>query len=64
MPPQTPADYRARAIECERLAEAASSPETREIMTYLTLRWRDLAEHDEIRKTPLKPKGRALSPSS
>jgi hypothetical protein len=59
MSPKTPADYRVRAVECERLAEQASNPDTREIMTYLAMRWLALAEQAE--KTPLKPKGRTLS---
>ena len=60
---QTPSYCRARADECERLAAKALSPDTREIMTYLALRWRELAEHDETEKKPFKPKTRTLSPS-
>jgi hypothetical protein len=62
--PKTASDYRAHAGECERLAEKARGPETRKIMTYLTLRWRELAERAEVEKTPLKPEDRPLSPSS
>ena len=60
---QTPSYCRARADECERLAAKALSPDTREIITYLALRWRELAEHDETEKKPFKPKTRTLSPS-
>ena len=65
MLPKTPSDYRARAVQCERLAEKALSGETREIMTYLALRWWGLAERAEVEKTPFKhPKDRPLPPSS
>jgi hypothetical protein len=40
-PPKTPQDYRVRAAACERLADSATSSETREIMHYLAMRWRD-----------------------
>jgi hypothetical protein len=63
MPPQILSDYYAHAAECERLAEKAISEETREIMAYLALRWRKLAEQEERKKTPLG-KDRPLSPSS
>jgi hypothetical protein len=41
--PRTPQDYRDRANACERQAEAATNPQTREILLYLAKRWRDLA---------------------
>jgi hypothetical protein len=37
---QTPSYCRARADECERLAAKALSSDTREMMTYLAMRWR------------------------
>ena len=61
--PQTPAYYRARAEECERLAAAAIGPETREIMTYLAHRWWASVTQDETQKTPLKPQHRPPSSS-
>ena len=45
--PRTALDYRDRANECERLAKAATSQETREILLYLAKRWRGLAREDE-----------------
>jgi hypothetical protein len=45
--PRTPQDYRDRANACERLAEAATNPEIREMLLYLAKRWRDLAAADE-----------------
>jgi hypothetical protein len=52
-PPKTPADYLARAASCERVAESAVSPETREIMLYLARRWRAFAdEADAKRRSP------------
>jgi hypothetical protein len=38
-----------RAEACERLAETATSPETRETMLYLASRWRVLADGDEAK---------------
>jgi hypothetical protein len=49
LPLRTPQDYPNRANECERLAETAVSPETREILLYLPKRWRDLAIEDEAK---------------
>jgi hypothetical protein len=43
MPPMSIAQYNEHAESCERLAETASSPDTRETMQYLALRWRILA---------------------
>jgi len=47
--PQTAADYRAHAEECERLAAAAISPENRAMMIILAHRWRALAAEDFVR---------------
>jgi hypothetical protein len=44
-----PQECCARAKECERLAEAATNPETREMLLYLAKRWRDLADDDEAK---------------
>jgi hypothetical protein len=47
---QTPAErveyYRERAAECERLAAQATSPENREILLSMSMRWRELAGDD------------------
>ena len=51
-PPKTPQDFRARAASCERLADSATSPETRETMLYLASRWRALADQDEAKRKP------------
>jgi hypothetical protein len=48
---------------CERLARSASSPETREIMRYLAMRWRTLAEEDEAKLRPSEPEVRARAGS-
>jgi hypothetical protein len=53
---ETPQDFRDRAAECERLAEKATQPEPRETMLYVASRWRALAEEDEARLKPSKPK--------
>ena len=45
--PKTPEDYRARAAACERLAASATSAESHEIMHFLAMRWRDLADEAE-----------------
>jgi hypothetical protein len=58
-PPKTPEDYRARAAACERLAASATSSEAREIMHYLAMRWRTLADEDEAKRKP--PDSQALS---
>jgi hypothetical protein len=47
--PTSPEECRARAKACEELAEAATSPETRETLLYLAMRWRDLADDDEAK---------------
>jgi hypothetical protein len=39
-----------RAEACERLAETAASPDSREIMLYLASRWRALAAEDEAKQ--------------
>ena len=41
-----------RAAACERLAESATSSETREIMHYLAVHWRALADEDEAKRKP------------
>ena len=51
-PPKTPQDYRVRAAACERLADSATSAETREIMHYLAMRWRALANEAEAKRKP------------
>jgi len=38
--------YRERAAECERLAAQATSPENRELLLYMAMRWQALAGHD------------------
>ena len=48
--PKTPQDYRDCANECERQADSATNPETREILLYLAKRWRDLAAEDEAKE--------------
>ena len=45
--PKTPEDYRSRAAACERLAASATSAESHEIMYFLAMRWRDLADEAE-----------------
>jgi hypothetical protein len=43
-----------------RLGANALSPDTRDIMTYLAMRWRGLADQGETQKPPLQPKRRTL----
>ena len=54
MAPQTSAYYRARAEQCERLAADSTSPESREIMTFLAHRWRALIAENKARKNRLR----------
>jgi uncharacterized protein involved in copper resistance len=51
-PPKTPQDYRVRAAACERLAASATSSQSREIMHYLAMRWRALADEAEAKRKP------------
>ena len=53
--PKTPQDYIDRATACEALADAATSPETRETMLYLAGRWRALADEEEAKQRPKRP---------
>jgi hypothetical protein len=61
MSPKTPQDFRERAAECERLAETAKNPATRETLLYLASRWRALAEEDEGQSKPRKRKDESPS---
>jgi len=60
MQTQTPAErveyYRERAAECERLAAQSTSPENRELLLYMAMRWRALAGDDVTLPEP--PPGR------
>jgi hypothetical protein len=47
MATETPEDFRARALECERQALAARDPRAREILLYVASGWRALAIADE-----------------
>ena len=58
-PPKTPEEFRARAASCERLAKSALSPENRETMRYLAMRWRTFADQVEAK---LKSPGRQPQP--
>jgi uncharacterized protein YceH (UPF0502 family) len=60
--PQTPKYCRDRAYRCERLAEVAELPETREVLLHLASRWRALAEEDEVRRKPGKRQGESPAP--
>jgi hypothetical protein len=51
--PRTPQDYRDQAEVCERFAQEAISPGTRETMHYLAPRWRALADEDDANAQPL-----------
>jgi hypothetical protein len=62
--PQTPQDYRTRAAACERLAATALSPENREIMRYLAMRWRTLADEDEAKGRAPYPQAQPPLPAS
>ena len=48
--PKTAQDYIDRATACEALADAATSPETRETMLYLAGGWRALADEAEAQQ--------------
>jgi hypothetical protein len=61
MTPKTPQEFRERAEECERLAETATRPETRETMLYVAARWRALVEEDEARVKPRKRVGESAA---
>src|SRR5450755_2403116 len=49
-PAKAPKTYRERAAECERLASQAHHASSREMMSYLAVRWRALADEDEAGK--------------
>jgi hypothetical protein len=59
---RTPQTFRDRAETCERLADQAIKPETRELMLYLAMRWRALADEDEAKDK--SPNASALSLSA
>jgi hypothetical protein len=63
---RTSHQYRDRAAACERLARDAVSPETRETMLYLAMRWRALADEAEAqpRTRPINSELHPLPPSS
>jgi hypothetical protein len=48
----TPRSYRDRAIECGRIADAATDVEVRDTMTYLAELWRAMADQDEAARDP------------
>jgi hypothetical protein len=52
VPPKSPAYYRERAEECEKLARGASSPHVGEVMLYVALRWRELADWEQAKAKP------------
>ena len=52
---KTPQDYIDRATASEALADAATSPETRENMLYLAGRWRALADEAESQQRSKRP---------
>jgi hypothetical protein len=54
MPAETPAEFRARAAECERLANEAGNPSARETLLYVASRWFAMAKEDEQRIARLK----------
>ena len=56
-------DFRERANSCERLADTAISPETRETMLYLAARWRTLAAEDEAKAQSNPPPDQSVPPS-
>jgi hypothetical protein len=60
---KSPQYYRERAEACERLAEAALSPETGETMLYVASRWRALPEEEEAKTRPSKARTRPQHPS-
>jgi hypothetical protein len=62
-PAKTPQTYRERASVCERLASHAHHASSREIMIYLAMRWRALADEDEAGKGTHEPRRRSHYPS-
>jgi hypothetical protein len=42
-------DLRARAAACEELASETVNPFVRETMLYLAMRWRTLADEDDVK---------------
>jgi hypothetical protein len=46
-PRRTPQDCRERAAECARLAAKETSPEIRETLLYMAMRWHEFADADE-----------------
>ena len=61
-PAKTPQTYRERVAQCERLASHAHHPSSREMMIYLAMRWRALADEDEAgERKPRTAQARPLS---
>ncbi len=56
--PETPAEYRERAAECERLAADSQTERNRETYLRIAATWRRLADEDEAlaRDAPATPK--------
>ena len=49
------AEYRRRAVECERMAEEAITEEHRETILKIALTWRELAQQRERLALMVKP---------
>ena len=54
--------HRERAAVCERLAAQAKNASSREIMIYLAMRWRALADEDEAKNGTHQPRRRPPYP--
>ena len=61
-PTKTPQTHRERAAACERLASHAHHASSREMMIYLAMRWRALADVEETGKR--KPRTAQAPPLS
>jgi hypothetical protein len=63
---RTSHQYRDRAAACERLADNATSPETRETMLYLAMRWWALADEADAkpRTKPINSESHPLASPS
>ena len=53
------AEYRHRAVECERMAEEAITEEHRETILKIASTWRELAQQRERMALTRKPEGSA-----
>ncbi|MDB5409731.1 MAG: hypothetical protein JWL84_4643 [Rhodospirillales bacterium] len=56
LPMKTPAEFRERAAECERLAAEVTDPTIERTLLFVAARWRSLAKEDEDSASRYNPR--------